>query len=268
MTGRTVAICGLGAIGVEVARILDSGVEDLNLVAAAARDRDAARSKVQAFRSPPRIVAPRELATADIIVEAAPAAVFAEVAEPAIEAGRIFIPASVGALLGRMDLIERACRTGARILPPTGALLGLDAVRAAAEGEVNEVTLESRKPPLGYAGAPWVVAQKIDLHGDTVPTCIFDGNALGAAAGFPANANIAAALALAGIGAERTRVKLWADPTVQRNVHTVSVDSAAARFTMTIEGLPSPTNPRSSRITPLSIIALLRGLVATLKSGS
>jgi aspartate dehydrogenase len=100
------------------------------------------------------------------------------------------------------------------------------------------------------------------------PTCIFDGNALAAAVGFPANANVAAALALAGIGPERTRVRLWADPTVQRNVHTVSVDSAAARFTMTIEGLPSPANPRSSQLTPLSILAALRGLVAPLKSGS
>jgi aspartate dehydrogenase len=153
-------------------------------------------------------------------------------------------------------------------LPPTGALLGLDAVRAAAEGKVNSVTLESRKAPKGYAGAPWVVAQKIDLDVVTVATCIFDGNAIEAAAGFPANANVAAALALAGIGPERTRVKLWADPGVQRNVHTVTVDSAAARFTMTMEGLPSPTNPRSSQLTPLSILASLRGLVSTLKSGS
>lgn len=268
MRQHTVAICGLGAIGLEVARILDTDVDGLRLVMAAARDQDAAKKKVAALSRPPEIVPIARLGEADIVVEAAPASVFAEVAEVAIGAGRIFIPASVGALLRRMDLVDKARRTGARILPPTGALLGLDAVRAAAEGDVQDVLLESRKPPLGYSGAPWVVAQQIDLAGITSPTCIFDGNALGAAAGFPANANIAAALALAGIGPERTRVKLWADPTVQRNVHAVTVDAAAARFTMTIEGLPSPTNPRSSRITPLSIVASLRGLTATLKSGS
>ncbi|MFM9844281.1 MAG: aspartate dehydrogenase [Dongiaceae bacterium] len=264
----TVALCGLGAIGMEVARGLDSGIDGLTLIAVAARDREAAHRRVATLNTPPAVVMLPELAAADIVVEAAPAAIFAEVAEPAIDAGRIFMPASVGALLSRMDLIDRARRSGARILPPTGALLGLDAVRAAAEGEVNSVTLESRKPPLGYAGAPWVVERNIDLKAVTEPTCIFDGSALSAVTGFPANANVAAALALAGIGAERTRVKLWADPTIQRNVHMVSVDSAVARFTMTIEGVPSPANPRSSRLTPLSILASLRGLVSTLKSGS
>jgi aspartate dehydrogenase len=264
----TVSLCGLGAIGMAVARGLDAGIDGLTLTAVAARDREAARSRVAAFRTQPRVVNLSELATADIVVEAAPAAIFNEVAEPAIAAGRIFIPASVGALLKRKDLIERARITGARILPPTGALLGLDAVRAAAEGEVGSIILESRKSPKGYAGAPWVMRHMIDLDAISEPTCIFDGNALTAADGFPANANVAAALALAGIGPERTRVKLWADPTVQRNVHIVSVDSAAARFTMTMEGLPSPTNPRSSQLTPLSILAALRGLVSTLKSGS
>lgn len=234
MSHRTVAICGLGAIGMEVARMLDSGVDGLRLVMAAARDQDGARTKVSVLRQPPDIVPIARLGAADIVVEAAPANVFAEVAEVAVGAGRVFVPASVGALLGRMDLVDHARRTGARILPPTGALLGLDAVRAAAEGEVHEVMLESRKPPLGFAGAPWVVSRQIDLAGIAVPTCIFDGNALGAAAGFPANANIAAALALAGIGPKRTRVRLWADPTVQRNIHTVTVDAAAARFTMKI----------------------------------
>jgi aspartate dehydrogenase len=265
---RTVGVCGLGAIGLEVARGLDAGIEGLALIAVSARDLDGARKKVAGFRTPPRVVSPAELAEADIVVEAAGAGAFAAVAEPAIAAGRIFIPASVGALLPRMDLIARARETGARILPPTGALLGLDAVRAAAEGEVTSILLESRKPPKGYAGAPHVVATGIDLDAVTEATVIFDGNALGAAAGFPANANIAAALALAGIGPERTQVRLWADPDVARNVHTVTVDAAAARFTMTIEGLPSPTNPRSSRLTPLSILAALRGLVATVKSGS
>lgn len=264
----TVSLCGLGAIGMEVARRLDAGIDDLTLIAVAARDQEAARNRVAGFRAPPEVVDPSALAAAEIVVEAAPAAIFDQVAGPAVAAGRILIPASVGALLQRMDLIEQARRTGARILPPTGALLGLDAVRAAAEGDVSSIVLESRKPPKGYAGAPWVIKQSIDLDAVREPTCIFDGNALAAAAGFPANANIAAALALAGIGPERTRVRLWADPTVQRNVHTVSVDAAVARFTMTMEGLPSPANPRSSQLTPLSIVAALRGLVSTLKSGS
>jgi len=264
----TVAIGGLGAIGLEVARRLDMGIENFKLIAVSARDVPAARSRVSAFQSPPPVVPLAELAAADIVIEAAPATIFDQIAEPVIEAGRILIPASVGALLQRMALISRAGQTGARILPPTGALLGLDAVRAVAEDEVASVLLESRKPPKSYAGAPWLSEHPIDLNDLSAPLCIFEGSAHGAAAAFPANANVAAALALAGIGAERTRVALWADPGLQRNMHIVRVESAVARFTMTIEGLPSPANPRTSRLTPLSIIASLKGLTSVLKSGS
>ena len=102
----------------------------------------------------------------------------------------------------------------------------------------------------------------------TTPTVIFEGNAFDAAAGFPANVNVAAALALAGIGPQRTTVRIWADPTVTRNTHTITVEAAAARLTMTIENVPSADNPRTGRITPLSLLACLRGLVAPLKVGT
>jgi aspartate dehydrogenase len=97
---------------------------------------------------------------------------------------------------------------------------------------------------------------------------VFRGNALDAAAGFPANVNVAAALALAGVGPMRTRVEIWADPGVTRNTHTIRVEAAAARLTMTIENVPSEDNPRTGKITTLSVLACLRGLVNTLKVGS
>src|SRR6185437_16620128 len=161
------------------------------------------------------------LAQADIVVEVAPAAVFEQIATAAIDAGRIFVPASVGALLPRMHLVERARQAGARIIVPTGALLGLDAVRAAAEGQVDSVTMVTRKPPPGLAGAPYLEQHGIEVLGITEARCVFRGNALDAAAGFPANVNVAAALALAGIGPERTQVEIWADPGVTRNTHTI-----------------------------------------------
>jgi aspartate dehydrogenase len=202
------------------------------------------------------------------VVEATPAAVFEEVAVAAINAGRIFVPSSVGALLPRMHLIEKARQTGARIIVPTGALLGLDAVRAVAEGEVTSITIETRKPPRGLAGAPYLERHGIDVGAITEATLVFQGNAFDAAQGFPANVNVAAALALAGIGPDRTTVEIWADPGVTRNTHTIRVEAAAARLTMTIENVPSEDNPRTGRITPLSILACLRGLTSTLKVGS
>ena len=131
---KTVAIGGLGAIGLKLARALDAGVDGLRLIAVAARDQAKAQANLRGFRAPPRARRAGRLAEADIVVEAAPAAVFETIASAAIEAGRIFVPASVGALLPRMHLVRRAQETGARIVVPTGALLGLDAVRAAAEG--------------------------------------------------------------------------------------------------------------------------------------
>lgn len=265
----TVGIGGLGAIGLHLARALDAGVEGLRLTAVAARDRAKAEANLAGFRSPPAVVGLSELADrADIVVEAAPAAVFEEVATAAIARGRIFVPSSVGALLPRMHLIEEARRTGARIVVPTGALLGLDAVRAAAEGEVESVTIETRKPPRGLAGAPYLVENRVELEGLTEARCVFRGNAFDAARGFPANVNVAAALGLAGIGPQRTMVEIWADPGVTRNTHTIRVEAAAARLTMTIENVPSEENPRTGKITPLSILACLRGLTSTLKVGS
>jgi aspartate dehydrogenase len=265
---KTVAIGGLGAIGLKLAQALDAGVESLRLIAVGARDQAKAAANLRDFRTPPAVVPLHCLAKADIVVEAAPAEVFELIATNAIKAGRIFVPASVGALLPRMHLVERARETGARIVVPTGALLGLDAVRAAAEGRVDSVTIESRKPPRGLAGAPYLVRRGIDVSGITAPTRVFAGNAFDAAAGFPANVNVAAALALAGIGPMRTQCEIWADPGIDRNMHTIRVESEAARFTMTIENVPSAENPRTGRITGLSMLACLRGLVATLKVGT
>jgi aspartate dehydrogenase len=264
----TVAIAGLGAIGLPLARALDAGVAGLRLIAVSCRDPVKGRAKLAGFQSAPRLVAIPELADADIVVECAPASIFERIALPALEAGRVFVPASAGALLPRMHLARLALQTGARIVVPTGALLGLDAVRAAAEGPIDSICIETRKPPMGLIGAPYLEKRGIDVMDLIQPLLVFEGNALDAAAGFPANVNVAAALALAGIGPVRTQVRIWADPGITRNIHTIRVEAEAARFTMTIENVPSAENPKTGRLTALSILACLRGLVSTLKVGS
>ncbi|MDP6786237.1 MAG: aspartate dehydrogenase [Rhodospirillales bacterium] len=264
-----VAIGGLGAIGAWLAERLDQGIPGLKLAAVSARDADKAERRVAAFQNRVSVLPLSTLAEhADVIVECAPAAHFDEIAEPAVEAGRILVPASVGALLGRSDLIVRATDTGARIFVPTGALLGLDAVRAAAEGEIRSVTMETRKPPSGLAGAPYLAERGISLDGLTEPLRVFTGSARDGARGFPANVNVAAALSLAGIGPDRTRLEIWADPGVTRNTHLIRVDADSARFEMKIENVPTEENPRTGRITAPSILATLRGLVAPLRVGT
>lgn len=265
-----VAIAGLGAIGRTVAERLDRGIEGLELVAVSARDRAAAESRLRATvsRAVPVLPAHALAEIADVIVECAPATVFRAIAEPAAEHGRIFLPLSVGALLDHLDLVERARATGARILPPTGALLGLDAVRAAAEGTIRSVTMVTRKPPAGLAGAPYLVERGIVLDGLREPLLVFAGSAREGARGFPANVNVAAALALAGIGPDRTRLEIWADPTVTRNTHRIEVEAEEASFTMTIANVPSSDNPRTGRLTALSVVAALRRLTAPFVVGT
>jgi aspartate dehydrogenase len=264
-----VGLAGLGAVGLEVARRLEAGIPGLALVAVAARDPDKARRNLPDAGGRIPIVAPEALAeTCDVVVEALPPKMFRAVAVSTIERGRIFMPLSVGQLLENWDLVDLAKTKGARILVPTGALLGLDAVRAAAEGEIRSVTMITRKPPGGLEGAPYLVEHDISLKGLNAPKKVFDGTAREGARGFPANVNVAAALSLAGIGPDKTRLEIWADPALTRNTHRIEVEADSARFSMAIENVPSVENPRTGKITALSAVAALRGLVAELKVGT
>jgi aspartate dehydrogenase len=263
-----VGLAGLGAVGLGVAQRLEAGIPGLALAAVAVRDKDKARRNLPGAGDRIPVVAAAALAqSCDIVVECLPPQLFRSVASSVIEAGKIFMPLSVGQLLENWDLVARAKETGARILVPTGALLGLDAVRAAAEGTIHSVTMITRKPPNGLEGAPYLVERGISLANLKEPIKIFDGSAREGARGFPANVNVAAALSLAGIGPDKTRLEIWADPALTRNTHRIEVDADTARFTMSIEGIPSE-NPRTGRIVPLSAIAALRGLVAALKVGT
>ncbi len=265
----SIGIAGLGAIGGTVAAALAAGIPGLALPALSVRD----QSKAEAWLAARRIVVPIVPLAAltshcDVVVECLPPARFAEIAETVIAAGKIFVPLSVGMLLAHPDLIERARATGARVLVPTGALIGLDAVRAAAEGKIHTVRMVTRKPPQGLAGAPYLVANNISLDGLTAPLKVFEGSAREGAKGFPANVNVAAALSLAGIGPDRTRLEIWADPGVERNMHAIEIDAESARFSMAIENIPSTENPRTGQITGLSVIAALRRLSAPLVVGT
>jgi aspartate dehydrogenase len=150
---------------------------------------------------------------------------------------------------------------------PTGGLLGLDAVGAAAEGEIRSLRLTTRKPPAGLVGAPGIEQSGVNLATLTEPVRVFAGTAREAARDFPANLNVAVALSLAGAGPDRTEVEIWADPSVTRNTHTIVMESEVADVTMTIENVPSE-NPRTGRITALSVISMLRKREAHLRVGS
>jgi aspartate dehydrogenase len=268
MSSTRVAIAGLGTIGRALARKLADGLPGLTLACAAAGNRE----KAQAWLEAQRISCPLvELAAfpihADLAVECAPACVLEQICRPMLEAGKRVMVLSAGALLPRPELVELAKARGAQIIVPTGALLGLDAVTAAAEGKIHSVQMITRKPPKGLRGAPYLVANGISVDGLNGAKRVFHGSARDAAAGFPANVNVAAALSLAGIGPDRTMIEIWADPGIDRNCHTIEVNSDAARFSLSIENVPSE-NPKTGRITVLSVVAALRKLNAPLRIGT
>ncbi|MEZ5835992.1 MAG: aspartate dehydrogenase [Geminicoccaceae bacterium] len=264
-----VGIGGLGAVGYTVARALDRSIPGLVLAAVSARDTGRAQQRIATLERQVPVVSLAELAPmADVVVECLPASEFRNIAVPAVSLGRIFMPLSIGQLLVHDDVLEIARSAGGRVIAPTGALLGLDAVRAAAEGEIVSVRMVTRKPPAGLQGAPYLEQNGIDVLKVAEPTKIFEGSAREGAKGFPANVNVAAALSLAGVGPDRTGLEIWADPTVDRNVHSITVEADSARFEMKIENVPSKENPRTGKITALSTIAALRGLVSTLRAGS
>ena len=264
-----IAIAGLGAIGKAIAVTLARGsVPGVVLTAVSAKNHEKAQQFVSTLGVPVKVLNLSQLEPeADLVIECAPAALLPDIATPFLKAQKQVIVLSVGALLFNQGLIDLAKQEGGIIHVPTGALIGLDAVIAAAEGKIHSVRMITRKPPNGLAGAPHLLENNISVEGLTEPKKVFEGNARAAAKGFPANLNVVVALALAGVGPENTLLEIWADPTVVRNTHSIVVDSDSAKFTMTMENIPSE-NPKTGRIVAPSVIALLRKMQSSFKVGT
>ena len=263
-----VAIAGLGAVGLILAHELEKGIEGLSLAAVSARDKEAAEQRLSGLTTKVPVLDIADLEPlADIVIECAPASLLSAIATPFLKKGKSVIVLSAGALLANMDLVDLAKAHGGQIVVPTGALIGLDAVTAAAQGEILSVKMVTRKPVQGLLGAPFLTQNNIRIEDIKEPVCIFSGTPREAAVGFPANLNVAVALGLAGIGVDKTTLDIWADPTIDRNTHSVEVVSDSASFTMTIAGIPSE-NPKTGRITALSVLAYLRKMNAPLRVGS
>lgn len=265
---RRVGVVGLGAIGRAVCRALDAPLEGLCLVGALARDRLRGKAFLATLRGRPRWMDLDELlAAADLIVEATTQAHLETLAPRVLEAGRDLVVLSCGALLDHPEWITRARQRGCRIYVPSGAIAGLDAVKGACVGPVDLVMLETRKPPRALEGAPWVVQRGVQLRALGAETLLYEGPAAEACRGFPANVNVVAALALAGLGPERTWIRIYAVPGLERNLHRVTVEGEFGRLRVELENIPSE-NPRTGRLSALSTIALLRDLGATLRVGT
>ena len=200
----------------------------------------------------------------DIIAEVASQQAVAEYGEQVLRNSIDFLVISVGALADAelYDRLETAAEFGnSRMLLPAGAIGGLDAIAAMRIGGLSSVRYRSRKPPAAWRGSP--AERVVDLGNLAKPTLLYSGTAREAALLYPQNANVAAAVALAGLGFEQTQVELLADPEAPGNVHEIEVEGAAGKFSIKLEGRPSRSNPKTSALAALSVArALLNEEVA------
>lgn len=189
-----------------------------------------------------------------VVAECAGHGAVAEVGPAILRAGADLVVASVGALADAalQEALQAAARAGgAQVIVPSGAIGGVDLLSAARLSGLTAVRYTGRKPPAAWAGTPAEAAH--DLAALTRPTTIFEGSARSAALAYPKNANVAATLALAGLGLDRTEVRLIADPQTAENVHEVSLASGAVEASLRLVGKPSPRNPKTSQTTALSV---------------
>ncbi len=256
-----IGVFGVGAIGQMVARHIDEGRLNAGLSGVADADGPKAASFAASLRTPtPVLDMAGLLAHSDWIVEAASQAALPALIPEVLAHRKNVLVMSVGGLLGRDDWFREAQRCGCRILFPSGAIAGLDGLRSACVGQMESVTLTSRKPVRALTGTRYVAERGIQLASLTEDAVIFDGLAADAARAFPATSNVAAALALTVGDRCEVRVRIVASPASSRNVHEIEARGEFGWMRIVIQNVPSETNPKTSKLAALSALATLASI--------
>lgn len=263
-----IGIVGCGAIGRELLRAGDADRLGAPVAGVSSRTGSTARDFLQTLDSPPPFLELEDLVKrSSLLVETAGGHVVPGLADAAFDAGKDLMVISIGALLEDPGIIEKARATGCRLYAPSGAIAGLDGIKSACQGRVDRVDMVSRKPIAALEGAPYFVEREMVLDGLTEAQEVFFGTAREACRGFPSNLNVSAAVSLAGIGPERTSVRIIADPALSRNCHDVTVEGEFGLLRVSIENMPSE-NPKTGRLTALSIIRSVRDVFDPFRIGT
>ena len=265
---KSIGIVGCGAIGRALIRAVEDGKLSVRVAGVTSRTESSAREFLSAFNRAPEYRSLKDLVdSADMIIEAAGGTVVPSLAEQVFAAGKDLMVISVGALLDHPEVMDQSRRTGCRLYVPSGAIAGLDGIKSAVVGAITHVTHTTRKPPVGLEGAPYLVERGISLAGLQEEKEIFSGSAREACRGFPANVNVTAAVSLAGIGPDQTRVKIFAVPGLVRNCHDIDVEGEFGKLHVHIENVPSE-NPKTGKLTALSIIRAVRDAMDPVRIGN
>jgi aspartate dehydrogenase len=269
-----VGILGGGVIArlfLEHARRGEMG--DAKVVALAGRS-DNSRGKALAREfDVPFVIGAEKLIAArpEVVIEAASHEAVRENAEALLLRGIAVIVLSGGALCDedlRARLELAAAKHRALLYLPSGGIGGLDALKAACAAGVDEVSIAVTKPPAAWKGIPYVERKGIDLDRLSGPVTLFEGTAREGVPHFPANVNIAAALSLAGVGFDRTRLKVIADPALKFNTHFIRIRGRTGTIDLRFESVPSPDNPKTAMLACYSALAAFRQFNSPVRYGT
>lgn len=266
-----VGIIGCGAIGTVLAQGLAKN-RKINRIWLFDRDLNKAEKLARGSRKVEVAqTASSLIASSDLVIEAASQQAVYEYSESVLKAGKNLMIMSVGALLDdrlKNKLERLAEQKKAKIYLPSGAILGIDGVKAAKLERIDQVTLFTTKNPRAFEGNKYLESKCIKLKRIKKPTTLFEGTAKQAVKYFPENINVAACLSLAGIGSKKTRVKIIADPKVKQNIHTIIVKGAAGEFQTETKNIICPTNPKTSYLAALAACATVRKILETIQVGT
>ena len=264
-----IGIIGFGAIGFDVAKKLDQEKDQFNVIGVHSRTKNKIIDKTTSFNSPLRYLSLNEICKkCDVVIDCAPKEAFKEIIQKCLYYKTKLITVSGAGILENLEIVNKAREYSTQIFLASGAIIGLDGLNAVSEGEVSFVKMITRKPPNALINAKFVLENNIKLENLSEPKLIFSDNAFEGARAFPANVNVAAAVGLAGIGAKKTQLEIWADPNLSKNTHSIIVNSDSSNFKIEIENIQSEENPGTGKITALSVVATLRGLISSLKVGT
>ncbi|MFH2144932.1 MAG: aspartate dehydrogenase domain-containing protein [Candidatus Omnitrophota bacterium] len=265
-----IGIVGLGSIGSYLAgEIVKRYKKKVYLAGVCERDAGRVEALRRSLKKNIRTFTISQLCKkCDLVIEAAGTAAAGDVAEQAVKYGKDVMIMSVGGLLNKPKLIKKIEKKKIRLYVPSGAIAGLDALKAARMDRIDKVTLVTKKPIAGLSGANFIRKNKINLAKIKKEMKIFEGTAEEAVKGFPKNINVAAILSLAGIGAKKTRVCIIASRKLSRNTHTIEIEGNFGKIISCTENVPSEQNPKTSKLAMLSALATLDSILSNIKLGT
>lgn len=265
-----IGIIGCGNIGSQLAKAVVRDFKNkAHLSAISDKETKKAIRLSKKFTPPPKVLSISQLIKkSDLVIEAASASISADILRQCVKNKKDVLIMSVGGLLASQKLLAAAAKKRVRVYLPSGAISGIDAIKAASTGKISKVTLTTTKPPHGLEGAPYIIKNKIDLDKIKRKTVIFSGPAAEAVGAFPANINVSAVLSLAGIGPQKTIVRIVADPASRRNIHSIEAEGDFGRLITVTENVPSAANPKTSQLAVFSAIATIKQILNSVKIGT